>query len=88
MNYQEAKEIYQNDSAKTFGEQLVEFYKNKNYRGKALVMAVAKDVEKVRKYSMEHFSENDLCKYSLPELFLWEESEEGYDYWGERNLEP
>jgi len=87
MNYQEAKEIYQNNSDKIFTTQLVEFYKKKNYRGKALVMAVAKDVEKVREYSLGDFPENVLYKCFLSELFVWEESEEGHDYWEERNLE-
>jgi len=87
MNYQEAKEIYQNDSAKTFGEQLVEFYKNKNYRGKALVMAVAKDIQKVREHASVVFLENQLCELPLPCLFVWAESEEGHDYWEERDLE-
>lgn len=87
MNYQEAKEIYQNNYTKTFAKQLVEFYKNKNYRGKALVMAVTKDIEKVRKYFYEEFSTNSLYNYSLAEMFLWEESEEGHDYWEERDLE-
>lgn len=87
MNYQEAKEIYQNNSSSIFATQLAEFYKNKNYRGKALVMAVAKDIQKVRKYSLRDFSENDLYKYFLSQLFLWEESEEGHEYWEERDLE-
>lgn len=87
MNYQEAKEIYQSNSSSIFSTQLVEFYKNKNYRGKALVMAVAKDIEKVRKHALKDFSENVLCKYFLAQLFLWEESEEGHDYWEERDLE-
>lgn len=82
MNYQEAKEIYQNNSAKTFARQLAKFYKNKGYRGRALVIAVAKDLEKVRKYS-ELFPYD----FSLVEMFVWESSEDGDKYWRKRNLE-
>lgn len=82
MNYQEAKEIYQNNSTKTFARQLAAFYKNKGYRGRALVIAVAKDLEKVRKYS-ELFPDDS----HLVEMFAWGASEEGHKYWMERNLE-
>ena len=65
-------------------KQLMKYYKDQGFTGSRLNYRVRKDMQKVVNYFGK---DKTIPDYSpLSELFFWEETTEGFDYWFDRNI--